>query len=365
MKKRLERPLAIAMWDFSWLERRWPGAGFESWEQALDELMERGYDAVRIDAYPHLMAADPEREWVLKPEWNQQVWGSPALNRISRLRDHLVQFMSLCKERNIQVALSTWFREDVDNTRMEIRSPESLASVWKQTLDIVGDAGLLDTIFYVDLCNEYCGVWAPFLHAAAGYQVSRTSAEGTRWMKKSVAALRENYPDIDYTFSFSDEFETLDRQDISFLNLLEPHVWMATFSDFNDRIGYSYQRFDSSGYENLALYGEKLYLSRPGHWQKQLIDGIDAMASWSVRTGKPLVTTECWSIVDYKDWPLLNWDWVKELNCIGVEHASRTGRWIAIATSNFCAPQFVGMWRDVSWHRRLTDIIHRGSLPAI
>jgi len=24
---RLTRPLAIAMWDFSWLERRWPGAG--------------------------------------------------------------------------------------------------------------------------------------------------------------------------------------------------------------------------------------------------------------------------------------------------------------------------------------------------
>ena len=31
-------PLAIAMWDFSWLERRWLGAGYEDWDQALDEL---------------------------------------------------------------------------------------------------------------------------------------------------------------------------------------------------------------------------------------------------------------------------------------------------------------------------------------
>lgn len=31
---------------------------------------------------------------------------------------------------------------------------------------------------------------------------------------------------------------------------------------------------------------------------------------------------------------------------------------LAISTSNFCGPQFVGMWRDVEWHRRLTDIIH-------
>jgi hypothetical protein len=45
------------MWDFSWLERRWPGAGYEDWSQALDELVERGYEAVRIDAYPHLVAA--------------------------------------------------------------------------------------------------------------------------------------------------------------------------------------------------------------------------------------------------------------------------------------------------------------------
>lgn len=23
---------AITMWDFSWLERRWPGAGYEDWD---------------------------------------------------------------------------------------------------------------------------------------------------------------------------------------------------------------------------------------------------------------------------------------------------------------------------------------------
>jgi hypothetical protein len=27
----LKQPLAITMWDFSWLERRWPGAGYEDW----------------------------------------------------------------------------------------------------------------------------------------------------------------------------------------------------------------------------------------------------------------------------------------------------------------------------------------------
>ena len=35
-------PYAIAMWDFSWIERRWPGAGYEDWDRALDELKPTG-----------------------------------------------------------------------------------------------------------------------------------------------------------------------------------------------------------------------------------------------------------------------------------------------------------------------------------
>lgn len=69
------------------------------------------------------------------------------------------------------------------------------------------------------------------------------------------------------------------------------------------------------------------------------------------------MTTECWSVIDYKDWPGLDWDWVKELNAKAVMRAAGTGRWTAIATSNFCGPQFVGMWRDIEYHLRLTDLI--------
>ncbi|RPI00157.1 MAG: hypothetical protein EHM72_10070, partial [Calditrichaeota bacterium] len=75
------------------------------------------------------------------------------------------------------------------------------------------------------------------------------------------------------------------------------------------------------------------------------------------QAGLPLVTTECWGLVDFKDWPRLNWDVVKELCELGVCAAASVGQWVSIATSNFCSPQFVGMWRDIAWHRRLTDVI--------
>ncbi|MCL6459529.1 MAG: hypothetical protein K6T85_16140 [Gorillibacterium sp.] len=47
--------------------------------------------------------------------------------------------------------------------------------------------------------------------------------------------------------------------------------------------------------------------------------GIDRAAKWAVKANKPLMTTECWGIVDWKDGPLLHWDWIMELTELGVK----------------------------------------------
>jgi hypothetical protein len=368
MLKKLEHPLAITMWDFSWLERRWPGAGYENWDEVLDELKVRGYDAVRIDAYPHLMAVGPEQEWTLKPEWSVQDWGAPTLTKISHLRRNLVEFIRACGRKNILVALSTWFREDVDNHRMNIKSPKDMADIWISVLNIMEEEKLMEHILYVDLCNEFpISCWAPWLAPALGKapgeEVLRASEEGTAWMRDSISALRSAYPNLEYCYSVCSEFDTLSTQDVSFMDLLEPHIWMAQWSDFYTQVGYNYERFSSAGYDNMVQHAETLYKSKPEYWQQFMYKGIDTAAQWSRDTGKPLVTTECWGIVDYKDWPLLNWDWIIELCELGVKHAASTGRWAAISTSNFCGPQFKGMWRDIEWHQRMTSIIHNAALP--
>ncbi len=46
---------------------------------------------------------------------------------------------------------------------MLLKTPQDLGRVWRYTLDSIADAGLLDTILYVDLCNEFPSRWwAPF-----------------------------------------------------------------------------------------------------------------------------------------------------------------------------------------------------------
>ena len=141
------------------------------------------------------------------------------------------------------------------------------------------------------------------------------------------------------------------------MDLFEPHIWIANRSDFNQRVGYFYDQFETRSMENLVKNGERVYRENEAHWLAVLDEGIDACAAWSAASGKRLVTTEAWGVVDYKDWPLLSWDWVKEPCAHGARRAVATGRWAAICTSNFCGPQFLGMWRDLEWHRTLTKVI--------
>lgn len=345
------RPLPITMWDFSWLERRWPGAGYEDWDQALDELKLRGYEAVRIDPYPHLLALDPKRRWEIRPEWSTQDWGSQSLNWV-QIQPALNEFIEKCAARDIWVALSTWFQEDTTERFRWIKQPEDLGKAWQATLDSISAAGLLGNILYVDLVNEWpIDPWTLFLTKAQ----REDSRELHRWTTGAIGFLRQHYPRLSYTFSgFMVENPT--ARDTEGFDLLDLHIWMAQ-SSFNGEVGYAFERFDGKGYENIVKNAERVYRARPKHWQGELRRFIQLAAAESRARRLPLVTTECWGIIDYKDWPGLDWGWVKELCELGTLEAARTGRWVAIATSNFAGPQFRGMWRDVAWHQRLTDAI--------
>jgi sugar phosphate isomerase/epimerase len=357
------RPRAITMWDFSWLERRWPGAGYENWAAALDGLVERGYDAIRLDAYPHFLGTDPEAPRDLVPVWNINDWGSPAPITV-RPWPALAEFLILCRERGIQVGLSTWFRQDRSNSRLAIADPRAHADLWIRTLDLIEREGLADTVLYVDLCNEFPGeFWAPFFRQDTG--VSSWNADTDRafaWMTSALAAFRAAKPRYPATVSFNGTAFGRIAEGAAF-DFFDPHVWLVHLDDFYARIGHKNDVFDLKTWDPIVANAERMYRSHPEHWLGLLRRRIGEWADFSRATGRPLITTECWGIVDYRDWPGLDWGWVKESCEAGVEAACATGRWHAVATSNFCGPQFAGMWQDVAWHRRLTDRI-RASVPS-
>lgn len=367
-EKNILHPLAITMWDFSWIERNWSGAGFEDIDKALDELAERGYNAVRIDAFPHLFAKDMHREWTLKPVWYSNDWGSPYINKIT-LYPAFTDFLRKCRERGIKVGLSSWYREDIDDIRMEITSPEKMADNWIAVLDLIKNEGLMDTVLYVDLCNEWPGnIWAPYFQnedgSTWGWWYTDTSMA---YMKRAIECVREKYNDIPLCFSLDNhDPKYYLEHDLSFFDLTEQHLWMVGLNnnEFYSLIGKVPDgRWSDKAYHILSDNCLKVYNERPEYWKQLLKNGIKQFAENVKKQNLMLATTECWGIVDYKDYPLLPWDWVKELCEIGVETAISTGQWAMLATSNFACPQFVGMWRDAEWHKRLTDMIKNAEIP--
>ena len=69
------------MWDFSWLLRHHPCGEFEDWDGVLDGLVERGHNAIRLDVFPNLVAADAqgrvtEEFHFPKGDWKPAMWGN-------------------------------------------------------------------------------------------------------------------------------------------------------------------------------------------------------------------------------------------------------------------------------------------------
>lgn len=161
------QPYACAMWEFSWMDRR-VGAQNEyaDWGAVLDELVDRGYDCIRFDAFPHLVAAGPGVR-TIQPVESWFMWGNSEQAVIINPQQHLVEFMKLGVARKLKFGLSTWFRDDETHQRDAVKTPDDLLRIWQLTLRHIDSnvPGGLSNVLWVDLCNEFpvVGQWSPSL----------------------------------------------------------------------------------------------------------------------------------------------------------------------------------------------------------
>jgi len=136
-----------------------------------------GYDAVRIDAYPHLVSRDPDQTWTLPPAFEASDWGAPDTCEVT-VGPALTEFVGKCAERDVAVALS----RGSARTRPAPGEASGRRRTWRRCgstpLDHLADAGLFDAVAWVDLCNEFpLSVWAPFFNDPDD---DRSSLDATR-----------------------------------------------------------------------------------------------------------------------------------------------------------------------------------------
>ena len=385
----LKSPLAIAMWDFSWLLRHYQGGGFEDWDIVLDQLVERGYNAIRIDCFPHLVAAGKngqikEEFYFPKKDWKPVSWGNGA-SIYAKVRRGLLEFIPKCHERGIYISLSTWFRTDDSHRNHQVKSLAEFVRVWKETLDFLNEHGLLKNVIFVDILNEY-----PFWHGFSWLhnEIKKRGAQNEQdindkdenekhlqnfntskynnaqinfyrdFATDTIEQLKGSYPLLDYTASLSYHGQ-VDWQDMDFnqLDLIDMHIWFIHNGKLSNPTGFwNMKKENDLKFRQVNAAIKKVWReSKP-----EFINWMDAELRKIALAGKkyniPYGCTEGWGPLGWLEHPNLDWDWVKETGEIAVKLAKKHD-YSFICTSNYNQPQFPGVWNDIKWHQKLTSII--------
>ena len=385
-----KEPVAIAMWDFSWLLRHYPGGEFEDWNAVLDGLVARGYNAIRFDVFPALVASRPGEKGAptydfVKADWKPAPWGNQYSTQIDP-RKALKEFIPRCLDRGLLLGLSTWF---MGPGVEQIEGLEGFVRVWHETLRFLKENDLLHNVYYVDLLNEY-PLFNGFtwlrrrLDGQLQSQIEQAKAGGANeWKAKigdyndkqsrafyvgfaddAIGRLKKSWPEIDFLFSQTPNLAA-DWQAMapSKTAAIDFHTWFVMNPTLSGNTGYWETVHDMANDDRSFASVQTALLRNWKEHKPRLIEWMDRQmgdaAALGQRHGKPVGNTEGWGVINWMDHPALTWDIVKEAGeiCVGL---GRKHGYRFLCTSNFTHPQFPRLWADVAWHKRLTEMIRRG-----
>jgi sugar-binding cellulase-like protein len=405
--------LAISLWDFSWYTQAGPGEPFADVDAAFAQLVERGFNTVRICAAPFLLFSgqvDPAgltvtglgAEFGRRTRW-YNVRGGYDLDALVRLED----LFAAAERYGCRVIVSSWeyqqspcfvtsdrwYRalEAVPGPERAVVLADSLAAL----VDHLAARGLAGPLAYVELHNE---VENGALVPGAGY------ARLAEPLARGAARFRARHPTVPVTYSMGEvragELDALPPGDVAHFHHYDYGVLGALYA----AVGLGYREVPrrpvdqwptdtlrallrpdapavaeyrpDAGWQSAAtaVRAELFYVHDwvdPSRWDGWLdahfpryrpamragITGaIDAVAAFARRRGVPAVLGE--GIVGYT--PLLarfEEDAAgRGLAELAVRRCVQDGFWGVVPTSN-AAPHHPMWWTDVDWMRRVNALI--------
>ena len=373
----------IAMWDYSWLYCHHPGGSFEDWPKVLKELAERGFNTVRIDAFPLLIGQlhSPDEEVTVLAE-PRAAWGPCPHDVRHRILPELLEFLRLCREHGIFVILSAWnlirTAEYPELRATYAASRERFREAWEKVLDAVLSAGLAENILYVDLDQEF-PFFSPYaselsaLGAAKEAPGGDAMAEAGRQRRRRWNALEWNdsqmeyvyelltgmlshfqrrYPGLRFTYSFTGFREELRTLNLRQLDVLELHFWIHGVR-FDSRTGF-YEIPKERGVRRDPEYQKRIDATmraiRPMLIQ-EMRNQLAFARDWAREIAAPLVTTEAWGPWWHMDEEGLEWQWLYDWceECMAM--AGEFQFWGATPW-NYAHPYWKN-WEQTAWYQRV------------
>jgi hypothetical protein len=372
--------LTIAMWDFSYLYMHYPGGAFADWNKTLDELLERRFNTVRVDAFPLIIgkldAANQKVTILADPMRN---WGPSDRDVEHDLQQEFVEFMTLTKKKGIQVILSTWNFgcKEFPNVQQDYKTPEQVWSAWEKTLDLLAQKDLLSHVLYVDLDQEF-PFFSPFAEKIKGMEIKgcsdtentaaqlRNMISGQQWNDQQILFVRKlfneslkhfqrRYPQLRFTFSLTAHWADVRAMRLTTLDVLELHIWMTQSQRFLSRTGFD-ELVKDRGKHDYSDYMQRLEWTmasvRP-LLLEEMTHNMRYAQEWAAEISAPLTTTEAWGPWWHMDHPDLDWQWLYDWCEQCVELAPQYGFW-GVTPWNFSHPYWQN-WKNVDWYRRVNE----------
>jgi len=362
--------LTMLMWDQAFVLRHVPGGSYENFDKVLDETIERGYNTLRLDPMPQWVdLSKPETvlEWKdPKQPYMPWCWNTPVKGPVGQW---IIEFMEKMLSRRLNYTLSPWWFNNPNGapTPSWLRTPKDHkegAEMWITMLTEWKKRFGFENLVYVDLVNEvpyFFHGFLPRLKEATGgdWGVPAFSSAQIDFianeLNSAVHLLRREFPELRFTCSIHGDVRWLevpvefDCLDVHFYSDADQR-WIQR-TRFNEVMSKLFT--DTSWHAEFSDRCRKTFQAMAPMLRARQRGILAKFAEWSSRRGMPLTTSESWACWYMIDSPDMDWGWLLEWAEWSVEDAIEYGMW-GWTPHNYGQPQFEN-WKDVRWHRRLTD----------
>lgn len=360
--------LAMACWDYAWPLCREYGA----MERMLDETRARGFNALRLDPYPHLLASPGDgvhmdRCEILPPPDPRR--GIPRGVATVHIREAFQRLLRAAADRGIRLWLSGFFLPDSRARRSFVRRPGDYIDVWAQTLELARQWGQLDTIAAVDFAYHF--PFPPWSHGACRRLFGRAPRRGlpSRWSEPQERAveryvlevpraLRALFPTVRFGLSCaSGQAGHLRQLDTSELDFLDLSLWLDDDPRFHLASGAGLPVPGPLQRRLTVPLQQALLDATGGHWRERLAGQLDQRLVFArLRRLQPVLGEGYLEEIGRPTELPRGWAAFTEAL---VARAVREG--VAVMTpTSLARPDTPWLWREVDWLNDLNQRILAG-----
>lgn len=376
--------LTIAMWDFSWLYMHYQGGAFGDFNKVTDELLERGFNTVRIDAFPLIIGKlDSLNQKITIKGDSLRNWGASDKDRKHTIVTELVEFMTITKEKGISVILSSWGQGAVEhpNIRNDYTDREQFWKAWEKVINLLDDKDLLDHVVYVDFDQEF-PYFSPFDRELnrLGKEKTKTITSDSQAMEAAGRAtvnysnlnwnpaqmdfvrnyfngtlyhFQRQYPQLRFTFSFTGFWREIRAMQLKTMDVLELHFFMNGMDRYNNRSNFGGLKKDRGehDYKDYMIRIDGIMQSVRPMLMKEMHNQLAYAKEWSEEIAAPLVTTEAWGPWWHMDHSDLEWKWLYDWCEDGMQLSTDYELW-GTTPWNYSHPYWEN-WEKVEWYQKV------------